>query len=162
MDACAYEVVETFTVTFDANGGFQAPESQIRRQGRLVIKVPAPIRHNYRFNNWAYEHENGSVWNFASDTVENDMTLVAVWTLAPDEVVETFTVTFDANGGFQAPASQTIRQDRLVILVPAPIRHNYIFSHWAYGHENGAKWNFATDTVQDDMTLVAVWTYIGD
>jgi len=79
---------------------------------------------------------------------------------------ETFTVTFNTNGGSPTPPNQTIEKGKTVAEPSAITKNNdtaglyvgipgnYTFSGWYY---NGTKWDFNT-LVTEDITLTAQWT----
>ncbi len=76
------------------------------------------------------------------------------------ETPESYTVTYDANGGtFSNGATSitdTIEENGKLIAPESPSRKNYSFSGW--GSKNGGNmWDFATDTVTESITLYATW-----
>lgn len=74
--------VNTYTVTYDANGGTNAPAAQTKVEGKnLVLAQAAPTRAGYDFLGWSTdngatvpEYTYGSVY-----TEDKDITLFAVW-----------------------------------------------------------------------------------
>jgi uncharacterized repeat protein (TIGR02543 family) len=72
------------------------------------------------FDGWQY---NGAVWNFETDTVEADATLVAKWT------INQYTITFDTDGG---SAVDAITQDyNTSVTAPSdPTKTGYTFAGW--------------------------------
>lgn len=69
----------TYEVTFDSNGGSQVATQEII-EGEFVSEPSDPTREGYEFLQW---EKNGEIWSFATDAVNEDLTLVASW----DEVV---------------------------------------------------------------------------
>lgn len=66
-----------------------------------------------------------------------------------------FTVTFDTDGGTNAPAQLTDVALGSTINEPAEVvKEGYLFDGWYSGEH---KWNFATDKVTDNITLKAHW-----
>lgn len=143
------------TVSFDANGGSQAPTYIIVMDGnKLGEKYPTniPTRPNHRFAGWAIGDSTEA--NFSEETVINsDLTVKALW-------VETVTVTFKSNGGSQAPASITVDKGQaLGDIFPADKlkRKSALFKGWST-RKNGVWPNFKKDTiVNEDITVYAVW-----
>ena len=68
-------VPATYTVNFDANGG-SAVSAQTIEEGGKATKPADPTKEGFDFVGWTFE---GTEWNF-DNTVNGDMTLVAVWT----------------------------------------------------------------------------------
>jgi formylglycine-generating enzyme len=150
-------------VTFEANGGIPAPFSTppypAYIPGALVVEPP-PMTYSdptYAFDGWYKEATFTKKWDFTLDRVGTDaLTLWANWVqLPPSEIC---TVTFNANGGSPTPNSHTYIKDTLVVEPLSMTKTGYAFSGWYT--EGGTLWNFATDTVSQNMTLYAKWNII--
>jgi len=73
---------ETFTVTFNANGGSPTPEPQTIEKGKTATEPTgdkAPIKTNYTLDGWYKEIGLSTKWNFATDTVTANIDLYAKW-----------------------------------------------------------------------------------
>ena len=83
-----------YNVTFDTEGGSEIAAQRLKH-GELAKEPETPLKPGYTFRGWITSEDESLAkeWNFATDKVENDMTLYAVWT--PAEV----TVKFDLDGG---------------------------------------------------------------
>ena len=109
----AHWVANEYTITFDANGGSGAPSSQTKTHDvSLTLSSTKPTRTGYTFLGWSTSktatsatYQAGS--NFSSNA---NTTLYAVWK------ANTYTITYDANGGNGAPASQTNSSGQNLIL----------------------------------------------
>ena len=124
------------------------------RDGELVVEevfydeyvqLPTQTRTGYTFGGW-YNGDTkieSGIWNYTTD-----MTLTALWT------ANTYTVTYDANGGECGTSSEDIVFDESYT-VPTPTRTGYTFEGWFVGEKEyaGGTWQTASDT-----TLVAKWT----
>lgn len=83
---------DTYTLTFDSQGGGDvAPISRII-VGDKVTAPTAPTRQGYTLSGWYKEAAYKTEWNFTSDKSSRDLTLYAKWT------PNTYTVTFDSQG----------------------------------------------------------------
>lgn len=92
----------TYTVSYNANGGSGAPSSQTKTWGvNLTLSSTVPTRAGHTFLGWATS-SGGSVVYQPGDTYTNNasVTLYAKWQII------TYTVSYNANGGTGAPASQ--------------------------------------------------------
>jgi len=69
---------------------------------------------------------------------------------------QTFTVTFDSNGGTSVPSQQVKRLDK-VIKPEDPIKNGYMFDGWYIGNE---RWVFSGYNVTDDITLTAQYQLV--
>jgi uncharacterized repeat protein (TIGR02543 family) len=142
----------TYTVTFDADGGAPSPGSQNLITGSRVTKPSAISRAGYGFAGWFTAKTGGREWNFAVDTVTENLTLYARW------VTPYYTVTFNANGGDPAPANQLIAHGSKIVR-PETCSNGaaYGFGGWYKEPDWINEWNFDTDTVTGDIILYAKW-----
>ena len=92
---------KTITISYDANGGEGAPNSQTgvlyNSQASVSIKLSStkPTRAGYTFNGWGIEENSSEVKYDAGNTYNfsDNITLYAVWG------VNNYTLTVDPNGG---------------------------------------------------------------
>ena len=68
-----------------ANGGTEI-EAQKIKQGELVTTPEQPERTYYTFMGW---YLDGTEWSFLDNTVNDNMTLTAMWELDENQVKET-------------------------------------------------------------------------
>lgn len=150
---------ETYTVRYDANGGTGAPASQTKTYGvPLTLSVVKPTRAGYEFLGWSTDPMT-MLTNYAPGeryTDEASITLYAVWRYVP----KTYTVSYDANGGGNTPASQTKTEDVTLILTSTiPTRYGYTFRGWATSSSATSATYQAggSYTANESVTLYAVW-----
>ena len=145
--------INTYTVTFDLNGGQgTAPASQTVNHGEKATAPATPTRAGFNFTGW---YNGTDLYDF-NTAVTGDLTLKAGWAAKAQ-----YTVKFDLNGGQgTAPADQTVLEGDKVTAPADPTRTGYTFDGWYVGASTGnpTKWNFATDTVTGNITLWAKWT----
>ena len=119
----------TFSVKYDANGGESAPENLTVAYGEsFTIPEDTPVRNGYSFAGWAFTNDTDEAEFQPGDilTVDRDRTLYAVW--RPDS----FTISFDANGGEEIHESQIKKYDEPLILSDViPVREGFGFAGWA-------------------------------
>lgn len=146
----------SYTVKYDANGGSGAPSSQTKTHGTaLTLSSTKPTRTGYSFQGWATS-STGSVAYAAGASYESNasVTLYAVWK------ANTYTVSYNANGGSGAPSSQTKTYGvDLTLSSTKPTRTNYTFKGWGtsasattVSYAPGAKY-----TANSKITLYAIW-----
>ena len=75
-------VVETHTVTFDAQGGSPEPETQEVKHLGKASKPENPVKDGFLFDGWYYQ---GEKWSFVGYVVTEDITLTAQWSEAQEE-----------------------------------------------------------------------------
>jgi uncharacterized repeat protein (TIGR02543 family) len=150
-----WEII-TYIVAFNANGGSGEPSDQTKTHGAtLILSSTKPTRTGYTFQGWSASSTATSATYSAGGyyTKDEAVTLYAVWK------INTWTVSYNANGGSNAPASQTKTYGQTLVLTESgPTRNNYKFVGWAktstgeVAYESGA--NYTEDA---DLTLYAVW-----
>jgi len=146
-------LVTTYTVVFDSQGG-SAVNSQAVEPGEKVSEPTAPTKTGYTFGGWYKESGCTNTWNFDSDTVIADVTLYAQWT------INTYTVTFNKNGGDTEadPITKTATYGGNVGSLPTePTRTGYTFTGWNTGVDGGGTEFTATTAVTYDITVYAQW-----
>ena len=136
----------TFTVTFNSNGGSTVSPITVA-SGSTISEPTAPTQTGYIFDGWYKESGLINVWNFAIDTVTGNVTLYAKWLTA-------YTVTFDSTGGtYISPI--TVVSGSTISKPADPTQTGCIFDMWLA--EGAYPWDFASNTITRDITLVARW-----
>lgn len=87
---------DTYTVSFESNGG-SAVESQQVEAGGYATEPEDPTRDGYFFTNWYSDEElsEDSVYNFAETPVNADTTLYAGWVSSEGAATATFYWNYD-------------------------------------------------------------------
>lgn len=146
----------SYEVAYNANGGSGAPSSQTKwHDTDLTLATTKPTRTGYSFQGWATSASGSVAYAAGANYTDNAaVTLYAVWK------ANTFTVSFDANGGTGAPASQTKTYD-VALTLPStkPTRTNYNFLGWgtSVSATTVAYAAGASYTANAAITLYAVW-----
>ncbi len=160
----------TYTLTFDANEGEGAPEPMTEDSvdgSTVAFTIPdmEPTRTGYDFLGWSNDPDAiDPVWK-VGDTLEPTQvnTLVyAVWKIK----METWTLTFDANGGSGAPdmISEEETGSSHIFSIPAqiPERQDYSFIGWGERFDSTkdeivAQPSGKYESDSSKKTLYAVW-----
>ena len=146
----------SYTVSFNANGGSGSPGAQTRWYGEVItLSSTRPTRYGYIFQGWAksssgaVEYQPGSKYGLDANT-----TLYAIWK------AETYTISFNANGGSGAPGNQTKTYGQTLTLSSTkPNRTNYNFLGWATSSGSSTAEYQAGGSYTNNaaVTLYAVW-----
>lgn len=76
----------TFKVSFDTDGGYPIPETQhIKKGGKVVEPTEIPQKEGFVFTGWYTQR--GLKFNFVSNPVTADITLIAHWWEAPAQYI---------------------------------------------------------------------------
>lgn len=150
-------IPKTYEVKYDANGGGNTPASQTKTEDvTLILTSTIPMRYGYTFRGWAINQTatTADYQSGGSYTANESVTLYAVWE------INTYTVSFDANGGSNAPNSQKkTHGQNLILTVAIPTRPNHVFLGWA-ADSSATSISYtpgAIYTAEEDVTLYAVW-----
>lgn len=118
----------SYKITYNANGGSGAPGAQTKwKDQTLKLSTTKPTRTGYSFLGWSTSSTATSATYAAGGnyTANSAATLYAVWK------ANTYTVSYNANGGTGAPASQTKTYGKTLTLSSTkPTRANYAFKGW--------------------------------
>lgn len=154
-DTCSYTVpAKKFTVTFNANGGTTPTASKSVTYASTYGTLPTPTRTGYTFKGW-YTAKTGGTKITSSSTVSitADTTLYAQWT------ANTYTVTFNANGGTTPTASMSVTYASTYGTLPTPTRTGYTFAGWFTAASGGTSVASGTTvSITANQTLYAHWT----
>ena len=148
---------QTYTISYNANGGSGAPAAQTKAFGyALALSTQVPTRSGYAFLGWATSSSATSAQYQPGDiyTTNANLTLYAVWK------TQTYTVSYNANGGSGAPSAQTKTHDvALTLSTQKPTRDGYTFLGWATSSSAAYAQYQPGDSYTNNanVTLYAVW-----
>ena len=150
----------TYNINYDCNGGeglttssYHVYDIEKRLTNNSCIKT------GYTFKGWNTNSDgsgtgytnNQSVKNLTSEN-NKTITLYAMWT------PNTYTVTFDANGGTVDPLTTLVTYDSVYGSLPKPKKSGYEFTGW-YTEKNGGT-QLTKDTIvkiNENQILYAHW-----
>ena len=155
----------TYTITYNANGGSGAPAAQsytYDASGTINLSSTKPTRKGYTFLGWSQSssatsasYSAGQAWKRSN---ASNYTLYAVWR------VNTYTITYNANGGSGAPAAQSYTyatSGSINLSSTKPTRAGYTFQGWSQSssassasYQPGQAWSRSNAS---NYTLYAVW-----
>ena len=147
-----------YTVSYDTNGGSAAPSAQNKDYGAgITLSSAIPTRTGYTFLGWATSATATSASYQPGDRFFNDAntTFYAVWK------ADTYTVSYNANGGSGEPGSQIKNYGvDLTLSTTKPTREGYTFLGWSISSTaNSANYQPGdTFTSNENTTLYAIWS----
>lgn len=155
----------TYTITYDANGGVGAPSSQSYQYaatGTTKLSTIEPTRTGYNFLGWSLSstatirtYYSGQDWLLSN---ASNYTLYAVWEL------KKYTITYNANGGLNAPNPQTKTYGvNIKLATSQPTRNGYKFLGWSTNSTSKTPTYLSggTFTTNANITLYAIWEQLG-
>lgn len=149
----AHWEAKKYTVKFDANGGTVSSATKEVTYGSEYGDLPTPVRMGYAFGGWFTDESGGS-----EVTGTTKVMRVASHTLYAHWAANTYTVTFDANGGSVDPASTTVTFGSEYRDLPTLTRTGYMFDGWYTAASGGTKIeDGAMVNRAENHTLYAHW-----
>ena len=144
----------TYTVTFDPNGGTVSQTSTTVTYDSTYGTLPTPTRTGYTFAGWHTAASGGTkIVDTTKVTTASNHTLYAQWT------ANKYTVTFDPNGGTVSQTSKTVTYDSAYGTLPTPTRTGYTFAGWFTAKSGGTQITSETKVaITSAQTLYAHWT----
>jgi len=146
-----------YTVTFSRNDGKDEAKPDKKTVKKPAIKIDSlpkqPVRNGYTFEGWNIQAD-GKGAEFKLDTIiKTDMTVYAQWK------VNTYTVTFDKNGGNTDanPTSKTAAYNTTLTFPKPPTREGHVFAGWSTKANGGGPPFSASYPVTGNMTVYAQW-----
>lgn len=146
----------SYTVSYNANGGSGAPAAQTKYHSKsITLSTTKPTRTGYTFLGWATSSTatSATIQPGATYSSNASVTYYAVWK------INTWTVSYNANGGSGAPANQTKTYGvNLTLSSTIPTRNLYTFKGWATSEGGSVSYEpGATYASNANLVLYAVW-----
>ena len=145
----AHWSVNAYTLAFDGNGGKPSEASRTVAYGGQYGSLPTATRTGYAFQGWYTARDGGTKVSPSTTMGAADTTLYARWS------VNSYTVSFDSDGGSNVPA-QKVRYGSKASRPADPTRAGHTFQGWYTSRDGGSKYDFGT-AVTGDVTLHAHW-----
>ena len=161
LTACGSEAT-TYTVTFNANGGELDGNATVEvKENEKITGAPTASKDGFTFDGWFDAATGGKEIDLSTYTVTKDVTLYAGYTEIGDPEPETYTVTFDANGGaLSGDATIAVEEGQKITNAPTASKDGFTFDGWFDAATDGAKIDLATYVVTESVTLYAQYTEI--
>lgn len=154
QDIYVRATAKAYTITFYANGGSGRMSSLT---GGTTYTMPSCqfTREGYTFSRWNTNSRGTGTSYYAgrSYTFSANTPLYAIWN------INTYTITFDRNGGSGGPISGT-KVYNVPYTIPSykPKKTGYIFIYWVDNLESGKHWSPGDNyTTNSNVTFTAIW-----
>ena len=148
--------LDKHTVSYNANGGSGAPSSQTKVYGTiLTLSSTRPTRPGYTFQGWGTSAGDTTVDYLPGGQygLDQDITLYAIWK------ANTYTVYFNAGGGYVSPTSKTVTYALTYGTLPTPTKQGHTFNGWFTSASGGTRiTSGSTVSITSDITLYAQWS----
>lgn len=123
-------------------------ESTLQDENGNAAVLPVATRAGYTFSGW----KDVAGYALTKDTIGQNKTFYAQWT------ANTYTLTFNANGGSVAETSRQVTCDNAYGALPTPARSGYTFQGWFTAASGGTQVSASTKMGAGNTTIYAHWT----
>lgn len=154
------DVTVDYAVTFISNGGTGTMSAATTNGSTYLTPACSFKKENYTFDKWALGSVSGTKYAAGATiyNISSDIVLYATWK------ENSYTVTFNANGGTGTMTSKTTNGSTYVTPGCSFSKSGNAFDGWALGSASGTKYAVgATITnIHEDITLYATWVEQSD
>lgn len=150
---------ETYTISYDANGGENPPADSIKTEGVIMrLSEEVPTRDNYIFIGWD-TNPTATIPTYRSNSeffLDEDTVLYAIWS---KEDNRTYSLSYSANGGDGAPSMVTNVSGEVIISNVTPRREGFAFDGWSLSANATTGEYHAGETINvtSNIILYAIW-----
>ena len=144
-------VIDSHTITFNANGGTGGTAVNVNYNENAIAAAPTVSKSEYNFAGWA---ETVTASSIATWTVGGAKTLYSLWT------PKIYTITYNAESGTAVTAQETFTVGSTPIQLQGSTRAGYRFNGWFTEKTGGSLLGItgANFTPTDTATVHAQWT----
>lgn len=139
-----------YEVKFNTNGG-TIIETQTIKKGETAKRPSNPTKDGYVFDDWYLNNEK---YDFNKEVTEN-LVLEAKWVKEVIDEKETYTITFNTDGGNKVASIKVIEGEK-ISKPDTPTKDGYKFLGW---YLNDTEFDFS-QSITKDITLKAKWEKI--
>lgn len=139
-------------VSFDGNGGSADSGSKTVYLGGSYGDLPSASRTEYSFTGWYLG--DSEITSSTEVTNSSDHVLYAGWN------VNTYTLSFDTNGGDTANSSVDLEYGSSYGSLPTPSRQHYTFEGWYTSASGGSQVSSSNTMGSGDVTVYAHWSMV--
>lgn len=144
-----------YTIAYNLNGGEGEIFSQSKTQDVvLTLSTSKPTKTGYSFVNWNTKADGSGTTYKAGGTytANSGATLYAQWS------ANSYTVTFDVNGGTTSTNSKSVIYDSTYGTLPIPTKSGFTFKGWYTSASEGTQITSSTKvSITSAQTLYAQW-----
>lgn len=145
--------ITSYTVQLSKGTGINSVNGAGTYSSGTKVSISATPSNGYKFSKWTGSAETGS--NPYKFSINGNKSFTA------NATANTYTVTFNANGGTTPTASKSVTYNGTYGTLPTPTRKGYTFNGWYTTASGGTqKTSSSTYTTAGNSTLYAHWTAI--
>lgn len=124
------------------------------RAGGIINEPMKPTKSGYTFTGWYLDKECTQAWDFAKDTVKENMILYAGWEkIEPSQKNYVVIFNYLIDNKYH---SESVSEGNIAAMPAKPFKEGYTFTGWYVDQDCTIPWDF-DNRVYSDLTLFAGW-----
>lgn len=139
-------------ISLEFQGGVITKSTIMTNLDSVVTPPTDPTRAGYTFSGWFKEPECTDSFNFATNSIKSSITLYAKWN------INYYKISFNTNGGNYTPDTLEVCYKGIIEEPLEPQKSGLFFKGWYTDSTFTKKWDFSTNLVTKDITLIAKWS----
>ncbi|WP_244294766.1 InlB B-repeat-containing protein [Lysinibacillus fusiformis] len=140
---------QTYTVSFNTDGGSAVSDQSVAYGGKASAPTPAPTKAGYTFGGWYTDVGRTQAYDFTS-VITEATTIYAKWK------AQTYTVNFNTDGGSAVSDQSVAYGGKASAPTPAPTKAGYTFEGWYKDASHTQVYDF-TNVISENTTIYAKW-----
>ena len=140
---------DSYTVTFDTNGGSEESEQTIVYEATASRPLINPIKEHNTFDDWYTDDTYETKYDFENDKIVEDTVIYAKYNL------NKYTVTFDTNGGSEVQSQEIEYGSKASRPEEIPELFNHEFDDWYTDDTYETKFDFTNNSILGNTTIYA-------
>ena len=140
-------VKNSYTVSFETNGGNYIQPITVQADSLITGQIPTPRRSGYLFDGWYTDRNFRYYFNYNTTKITGNTTLYAKWQAYG------YTVSFETNGGGYIEPMTVEVNSIIGIQMPIPTKAGYRFDAWYTDRNFRYYFDYNNTKVTSDMTL---------
>ncbi|WP_336636402.1 InlB B-repeat-containing protein [Lysinibacillus fusiformis] len=140
---------QTYTVSFEVDGGSAVSNQYVVHGGKASAPTPAPTKAGYTFEGWYTDITHTDIYDFNKEITAN-MTIYAKWKPLK------YTVSFEVDGGSTVSNQSVAHGEKASEPTPAPTKAGYTFEGWYKDVGRTQLYDF-TNVITENTTIYAKW-----
>ncbi|MFI2132510.1 InlB B-repeat-containing protein [Lysinibacillus fusiformis] len=141
---------QTYTVSFNTDGGSAVSDQSVAYGGKASAPTPAPTKAGYTFGGWYKDAGHTQAYDFTNVITENT-TIYAKWK------AQTYTVSFNTDGGSTVSHQFVAHGGKANKPTSVPTKADYTFGGWYSSNTLEKLFDFEGSFITRNMTIYAKW-----
>ncbi|UXJ69128.1 InlB B-repeat-containing protein [Lysinibacillus fusiformis] len=140
---------QTYTVSFNTDGGSAVSDQSVAYGGKASAPTPAPTKAGYTFEGWYTDVTYTEIYDFNNEIAANT-TIYAKWKPL------NYTVSFEVDGGNAISHQSVAHGGKATMPQVEPTKAGYTFEGWYKDAGHTQVYDF-TNVISENTTIYAKW-----